>query len=308
MPPPSARATIDGVKRAIVLLLAAILSAQQPRRWFAYERSAPLDYRETPIGSRDGVRICDSSYASPIGGRVRAYTVAPERGATAGIVWQHGGGQSRNWFLPDAIALAKLGAVSILMDAPGNRPPSMRAAPLKDGIAEEQRQMIQVVVDARRAYDVLAGRPGIARDRIGYVGLSFGAMMGGSLAGTDHRFRAFVLICGLEGFVRHYRTSEHPAIKAWREASKPEDFQRMLDAMAPIDAKNFIGRATAPILFQSARFDPGVSEQDARDYFALAPQPKELKWYDSGHDLNDPQAFADRQDWLARHLKLKAAP
>ena len=74
--------------------------------------------------------------------------------------------------------------------------------------------------------------------------------------------------------------------------------------MSPIDAKNYIGAAKAPLLFQAARFDPGVSESDTRDYFALAPQPKELKWYDSGHDLNDPQAFADRHAWLAKLLKL----
>lgn len=167
--------------------------------------------------------------------------------------------------------------------------------------------MVQVVVDSRRAYDVLAARAGVDRERIAYVGLSFGAMMGGSLAGTDHRFRTFILICGLEGFVRHYSTSQHPTIRGWRESAKPDEWLQLLDAMAPIDAKNFIGRAEAPLLFQSARFDPGVTEADSRDYFALAPDPKELKWYDSGHDLNDPQAFADRQAWLVKQLKLRPA-
>jgi cephalosporin-C deacetylase-like acetyl esterase len=292
------------MRLAPAVLLLAALNAQE-RDWFAYDASAPLDYRETLISTRDGVRIYDSSYASPIGGRVRAYTVAPERpGPYGGIVWQHGGGQSRNWFLPDAIALAKRGAVSILMDAPAYRPKEMRAPPLADGIEDSRREMIQVVVDSRRAYDVLAARPGVDRARIGYVGLSFGAMMGGSLAGTDHRFKTFILICGLEGFVRHYTQSQHPAIVAFREGTKPEDWKRMLAEMAPIDAKNFIGNAEAAILFQAARFDPGVSESDTRDYFALAPEPKELKWYDSGHDLNDPQAFADRQAWLVKHLNL----
>src|SRR5713226_9367608 len=145
---------------SILLLLAALpLRAQQPD-WFEYGRSAPIDYRETLISTRDNVRIYDSSYASPKGGRVRAYTVVPDRkGRFAGIVWQHGGGQSRTWFLPDAIALARAGAISILMDAPSNRPPEMRGPESKDDAEDFQREMIQVVVDARRGYDALASRP-----------------------------------------------------------------------------------------------------------------------------------------------------
>jgi len=291
----------------ILLLLTALpLPAQQPE-WFEYDRTAPLDYRETLISNRDGVRVYDSSYASPKGGRVRAYTVVPDRkGRFAGIVWQHGGGQTRNWFLPDAIALARAGAISILMDAPSNRPPEMRAPVSKDDVENFQHEMIQVTVDARRAYDVLAARLEVDKDRIGYAGLSFGAMMGGSLAGTDHRFKTFVLICGLEGFVRHFRVSQHPGIVQLRNSMKPEEFQKLLAAAEPIDAKNFIGKSSPhPLLFQAARFDPGVSESDTRDYFAMAGEPKDLKWYDSGHDLNDPQAFADRQAWFRKHLNIK---
>ena len=291
----------------ILLLLTALpLPAQQPD-WFEYDRTAPLDYRETLISNRDGVRVYDSSYASPRGGRVRAYTVVPDRkGRFAGIVWQHGGGQTRNWFLPDAIALARAGAISILMDAPSNRPPEMRAPVSKDDVENFQHEMIQVTVDARRAYDVLAARLEVDKDRIGYAGLSFGAMMGGSLAGTDHRFKTFVLICGLEGFVRHYRFSQHPGIVQFRNSLKPDEFQKLLAAAEPIDAKNFIGKSSPrPLLFQAARFDPGISESDTQDYFAMAGEPKELKWYDSGHDLNDPQAFADRQAWFRKHLNIK---
>ena len=293
--------------RPLVLFVLALsgIHAAPPPGIFEYDRSAPLDYQEKLLSARDGVRIYDSSFASPKGGRVPAYTVVPGRpGRFAAVVWQHGGGQFRNWFLPDAIALAKLGAVSILLDAPGNRPSALRGAIPADAIDAEQAELIQVLVDARRACDVLAARRDVDPSRIAYAGLSFGAMMGGSLAGTDSRFRTFILISGLEGFVRHFSTSRHPSIVRLRETMKPEDFKRLLAAMEPIDARNFIGSATVPILFQAARFDPGVSESDARDYFALAPKPKELKWYDCGHEVNDPQAFADRQDWLRRHLRL----
>jgi cephalosporin-C deacetylase-like acetyl esterase len=291
----------------IPLLLTALPISAQQSNLFDYDRSAPLDYQETLISTHDGARVYDSSYASPKGGRVRAYTVVPDRkGRFAGIVWQHGGGQNRNWFLPDAIALARAGAISILMDAPSNRPPGMRGPISKDDAENFQHEMIQVLVDARRAYDVLAARPEVDKDRIGYAGLSFGAMMGGSLAGTDPRFKTFILICGLEGFARHYRLSQHPGIVQFRNNLKPEEFQKLLAAAEPIDAKNFIGKSSPrPLLFQAARFDPGVSESDTRDYFAMAGEPKQLKWYDSGHDLNDPQAFANRQAWFRKYLTIK---
>jgi cephalosporin-C deacetylase-like acetyl esterase len=292
---------------ALLLFVSFLLQAQPaPKDWFAYDPGAPLDYREALLSDRGGVRTYDASFASPKGGRAPVYIVAPSRkGRFAGVVWQHGGGQNRNWFLPDAIELAKAGAVSILMDSPSNRPDEMKAPPPPDEIDSAQQEMIQVVLDARRAYDVLASRPDVDPSRIGYVGLSFGAMMGGSLAGTDKRFRTFVLICGLEGFVRHYSVSRHPAIVRLRQQLKPDDFKRLLAAMQPIDAKNYIGHASVPLLFQAALFDPGVSESDTRDYFGMAPEPKELKWYASGHDLNDPQAFTDRQRWLRERLRIR---
>src|SRR5258708_18639444 len=79
---------------SMLLLLTSLPLLAQKSDWFEYDRSAPLDYRETLLSTRDGVRVYDSSYASPKGGRVRAYTVVPDRkGRFAGIVWQHGGGR-----------------------------------------------------------------------------------------------------------------------------------------------------------------------------------------------------------------------
>ena len=95
---------------ALAFVIAALAAQPVKRDWFVYNQAAPLEYRENLISTRDGVRVFDSSYSSPKGGRVRAYTVAPDRnGRFAGIVWQHGGGQTRNWFMPDAVAFAKAG-------------------------------------------------------------------------------------------------------------------------------------------------------------------------------------------------------
>ena len=73
-----------------------------------------------------------------------------------------------------------------------------------------------------------------------------------------------------------------------------------------VDAKNYIGHAPAiPKLFQSAWYDPGVPHKDAQEFFDAATGPKELKWYDTGHDIDDIAALADRARFLGRSLHLK---
>ncbi len=66
--------------------------------------------------------------------------------------------------------------------------------------------------------------------------------------------------------------------------------------------------APTPLLFQSARFDIGVSVAESETFFAAAGEPKELRWYDTGHEANDPAVYADRARFLAEHLDLPALP
>jgi len=41
---------------------------------------------------------------------------------------------------------------------------------------------------------------------------------------------------------------------------------------------------------------------------AAASDPKKVLYYDTGHDLNDPQALEDRYDWLVKHINIRSAP
>ncbi len=42
-------------------------------------------------------------------------------------------------------------------------------------------------------------------------------------------------------------------------------------------------------------------------YFAAASEPKRISWYPTGHDLNDPAAWAERARWLEKHIGLRGA-
>jgi len=83
-----------------------------------------------------------------------------------------------------------------------------------------------------------------------------------------------------------------------------EDF---LKTIAPVDAVHYIGHAApTALLFQSARFDPGVSEQESLDFFNAGSEPKQLRWYDTAHDVTDIAAISDRARFLAEEMKLDA--
>ena len=126
-------------------------------------------------------------------------------------------------------------------------------------------------------------------------------MIGANLAGTDKRFQTFVLISGLIGFSDHYRDTNHPLIAPFRQATPPEVFEQFLRTVSPLDARHFIANsAPTPLLFQAARHDIGVSESESRGFYEAAGEPKDLRWYETGHDINDPTAFFDRQQGKLR--------
>src|SRR5208282_948948 len=117
---------------------------------FDYDREAPLDVEEHGATPVSGAMVRDISYASPKGGLVPAYLVTPiGKGRFAGIVFVHWGQGNRSEFLAEALALARRGAESVLIDAPFNRLDN----PNRDvkGPEGEASAYIQLVVDARRA-------------------------------------------------------------------------------------------------------------------------------------------------------------
>jgi esterase/lipase len=75
--------------------------------------------------------------------------------------------------------------------------------------------------------------------------------------------------------------------------------------MKTVDPISQISQAApATILFQFASRDEHIPKQEAEAFFAAASQPKQIKWYDSKHDLNVDAARLDRREWLTQQLGL----
>jgi hypothetical protein len=58
-------------------------------------------------------------------------------------------------------------------------------------------------------------------------------------------------------------------------------------------------------LFQFARYERYFNEAAMNRYAEAASEPKSVRWYGTGHDLNDVQALLDRSDWLQGKIGMK---
>ena len=267
---------------------------------FEYDQRASLEFTVLAWREQEGAVVQDVSYASPLGGKVSGYLVVSGEGESqAGVIFGHWGEGNREEFVNEAVALARLGFVSLCLDAPFRRPGEYEPQ------EEPAQGDLQWIVDVRRAVDLLQERFGLSSERIGYVGHSFGASFGGVIAGIEHRIKAYVLMAGGYSATEILRTSNHPLIVKDRNSIPPEAFEAMLAAEAPFDACHYIGRAApSQLFFQFARLDDFVSVKDGERYFELASEPKRIAWYDNcNHELS-AQARLDRVVFLCEQLGL----
>ncbi len=150
--------------RALVssLLLAVSVAAQNPpaldpAKVFAYDAVKPLNVKMGKTEEVEAMQVTEISYDSPKIGRVPGYIVVPPgNGPFGGIVYMHWGQANKTEWLAEGVEMAKRGAVSIMIDAPYWRP---EVPPASNATAEAERDNhIQMVVDLRRAVDVLVAR------------------------------------------------------------------------------------------------------------------------------------------------------
>jgi hypothetical protein len=214
------------------------------------------------------------------------------------LLFGHWGEGNREEFVEEARILAHVGCVSLCIDAPYRRSQEHQQQPL-DPPAED----IQWIVDVHRGVDLLLERFALSPQSLGYVGHSYGATFGGVLAGIERRIRAYVLMAGWYTLSEMMQRSTHPQIERERATTPPDEFRAYLEAMAPLDARHYIGHAApAHLLFQFARTDPFVPVDDAQRYFDLASAPKQIMWYDGcGHELS-AEARLDRVNFLSGQI------
>ena len=278
-------------------------------RLFDYDPLIPLDIEVDSEIELNGYRSHEITYASPKGGRVPATLLVPTGASSpfAGIILMHGlpGNRSNNALF--ARRLVATGAVVLMIDAPFARPDNRSRLSWPLTFSEVDRlEQIQLMVDLRRAVDLLSAREDVDSERLAYIGYSYGAAMGGLLAGIEPRIKAFGLMVGDGGLISHFTSADGtPSFELDRLSD--EELQTWLDLMQPIEPIRFVGRAApSSLFFQNALQDEAVARDDALAYQAAGSEPKKIEWYESNHGLPD-EAFQHMADWLSTEIGIDAS-
>jgi len=284
-----------------LLLLVALLPACGGEKsdvpsQFSYDDSQAFDVQDKPTSfSTNEVRVDDISFTGPGDTRLNAYLMLPSGspGRHPAVIYAHGAGGDRQELLDEAVKMAEKGTVALTLDMIYS--PS-RARPLPAGMAgarENSRLEQEAVKEVRRAVDYLQSREDVDDDQIGYVGWSAGARIGAVISGVEDRIKAFDLIAGGAAPVSEY-------VKL-----APVDLQNELrTVLGKTDPMHYVGLAKpSELLFQDGRQDEIVPEAALRQLAGAGSEPKELRWYDSGH-VPSAKMWADSRSWLADRLEI----
>src|SRR5215467_4820986 len=208
-------------------------------RW-DYDQHALLEMKQKELQVRNGIKVFDISYHSPVGNRtasvgpnggiVTAYLIVPPGpGPFPAVIYGHwcmpgSDKKNRNEFLDEALVLAHSGVISLLPDHVSVHPGFVEdAAPLNEQQIEVE---VQQDVNLRRGADLLLARKDVDPKRLAYVGHSCGASAGAFLSGLDKRFKAFVIMAGDLSLEVDKKTK---AFQDYRQKVGPEKFDAFAD-------------------------------------------------------------------------------
>lgn len=266
-------------------------------KMFEYNPGDPLDIKYISRTKQDDSWVHDITFASPKGGPVTAFLITPTtEGRYPALIFAHAGNSNRIDFLAEALLFAKAGAVSLLIDDPTARSEPWRRQIFDFNYPEQAREgFIQAIIDLRRCVDLLVKRPDVDPQKIGFVGFSFGARQGGILCGIERRISAYALMSGTlrmtDFWKKHY--AGQPGLDKYIQATEPFNIEHYIAQSAP-----------AAVLYHFGRQDLSVPEQDALEFYKAGPSPKDIKWWNGGHNLNS-EATYQRIEWFHEKLGTK---
>ena len=257
---------------------------------FAYDASAPLDLVERSSTTDGSLTVRDVDFASPKGGRARAYLITPQTtGRVPAMVFVAGSNQRRDDIRAEAIGVARRGVLAVILEqsqVAGAR------SPIWTFTAQDRAEAVQTVIDARRAIDLLVARADVDAARIGYYGFSYGAWLGAITAAVDKRVSLVVL-----------RSGGPQILAEIARASSRTLTPEYTAVMARVDQMAYAPAISAPVLVQNGSRDTTYTAEQMRAWQERIGGAKTVNIYDAEHTLN-ATANTDAISWIAGHWRM----
>jgi hypothetical protein len=278
---------------------------------FDYDSKSGLELRETNFEKRGNIMLIDLNYAGASGDRISAYLVLPRgNGPFPAILWGHWLMQgspvaNKDEFLEEALALARAGVVSLLLDAPQARHDYIAEKGELEFARQQSDLALHQVIDLRRGVDLLRIRRDVDPKRIAYVGHSWNAHTGAILAGVETRICCYVLMASGYADQEFIFSSNDPEAARIRKELGDDVLREYFHEYAFDDPVYFTGHTDRESIFlQFASGDHFTREQAQKSLDRFSSQDKQMQLYDAPHALN-AAARLDRVRWLQKHLGFK---
>lgn len=221
---------------------------------------------------------------------VRPYKPQPNPGA---VMFVHLLGpppdNDREEFFEDALELADMNIVSLLVEAPWADPEWFPNRKLELDIQNVRKYAALLEGQFR----FLVAESKAAPEKIAFVGHDFGAMYGTLLLKSEPVIHHAVLMAAVPDFADWFLFGRKLSTQ------EQEAYRKKVTAIA---ASRYLRCSkTTNVLFQFAESDRFVSRKQADEFLAGAPAQKQVLWYAGGHELQAPSR-KDRIDWLKRQV------
>ncbi len=208
------------------------------------------------------------------------------------VIFQHWGGGDKSFFKQEAIAFAQKGFICVSMNAPWH----WKTLDTASFFYTYPRFIRLSVIAIRRLIDTLGRNRDIDRRNIYYIGHSYGATLGGLLAGIEPRIKGGILMAGLPNISR-FMIAEKQGVwkKNWDEDTAR--FMQVAKQLSEMEPENSIVNTKWKIYHQVAEKDEYVKSEQSDRFMNKTPKPFKSSSYQTGHLFNE-EAMEDRIKWI----------
>ncbi|MFO0969863.1 MAG: dienelactone hydrolase family protein [Gemmataceae bacterium] len=248
----------------------AVVRAVAP---YAFAHAKPLDAKEESLDEAKMHTRLRVEFNGIRDDRVPAYLYVPKgKGPFPAILLQYGigGNKKTDYIVAIGKQFADHGYVVLTIDSPncGERRGKDKERGLFGALGSDE--ISHYCGDYSRAVDLLAARPEVDKERLGFVGISWGAVTGITYCAHDPRIKAVGSMVGGGNFLGLYNAKS--AEKAARDPSKSTDPVFHVARIAP-----------RPLLFINVTKDQLMMKPWAESLHKAAGPGAKVVWIETDH-------------------------